>query len=64
MLQCHGRGADDAGEADDGKALGPAKRPAVPGVDIWLRAQERDTNVITINAAVLPLNSSPAACLE
>lgn len=36
VLQCHGRGADDAGEADDGKTQGPTKRPAVPRVDIWL----------------------------
>jgi len=55
VLQRHGRGADDAGEVDDGKALGPTKSPAVPGVDVWLRAQEQDTSkVIAISAALSP----------
>lgn len=40
VLQGDGRGADGAGEPDDGEALGAAEGPAVPGVDVWLRGRE------------------------
>lgn len=40
VLQRDGRGADGAGEPDDGEALGAAEGPAVPGVDVWLRGRE------------------------
>lgn len=40
VLQRDGRGADGAGEPDDGEALRAAEGPAVPGVDIWLRGRE------------------------
>lgn len=58
VLQCHGRGADDAGETDDGKALGPTKCPAVPRVDIWLQAQEQDTSNVTTISAIFSLTSA------
>lgn len=65
VLQRHSCRADDAGEADDGEAKGPTKRPAVPGVDVWLRAQKQDTSsVITISAIFLPPSINLAACLE
>lgn len=56
VLQRDGRGADEAGEADDGEALGAAKRPAIPRVDVWLRAREGEQQPLGISSNLTPLS--------
>lgn len=55
VLQRDGRGADGAGEPDDGEALGAAKGPAVPGVDVWLRGREGERQPFRYQQQLYPV---------